>query len=188
MLKIRGLDGVKLIIGDKNLGMVESIGEVFPNARYQRCTVHMYRNVCSVVPRKTVKEIAKMLKAIHAQENKAATKEKAKSVISRLREMKLNKAADKLENGLEETLTYMDFPSEHWLRIRTNNVIERVNREIKRRTRVIGTFSDGESALMLVCARLRYIASNDWGKKRYLNMKHLTDMLAEELYCEAKIS
>ena len=187
-LKSRGLDGIKLIIGDKNLGMVESIGEVFPNARYQRCTVHMYRNIFSVVPRKTVKEVAKMLKAIHAQENKAAAKEKAKSVISRLREMKLNKAADKLENGLEETLTYMDFPSEHWQRIRTNNVIERVNREIKRRTRVIGTFPDGESALMLVCARLRYIASNDWGKKRYLNMKHLTDMLAEELYCEAKIS
>ena len=187
-LKSRGLDGVKLIIGDKNLGMVESIGEVFPNARYQRCTVHMYRNIFSVVPRKTVKEVAKMLKAIHAQENKKAAKKKAKSVISRLREMKLNKAADKLENGLDETLTYMDFPSEHWLRIRTNNVIERVNRKIKRRTRVIGTFPDGESALMLVCARLRYIASNDWGKKRYLNMKHLTDMLAEELYCEAKIS
>lgn len=187
-LKSCGLDGVKLIIGDKKLGMVESIGEVFPNARYQRCMVHMYHNIFSVVPRKTVKEVAKMLKAIHAQENKAAAKEKAKSVISRLREMKLNKAADKLENGLEETLTYMDFPSEHWLRIRTNNVIERVNREIKHRTRVIGTFPDGESALMLVCARLRYIASNDWGKKRYLNMKHLTDMLAEELYCEAKIS
>ena len=187
-LKSRGLDGIKLIIGDKNLGMVESIGEVFPNARYQRCTVHMYRNIFSVVPHKTVKEVAKMLKAIHAQENKAAAKEKAKSVISRLREMKLNKAADKLENGLEETLTYMDFPSEHWLHIRTNNIIERVNREIKRRTRVIGTFPDGESVLMLVCARLRYIASNDWRKKRYLKMKHLTDMLAEELYCEVKIS
>ena len=67
-LKNRGLDSVKLIIGDKkNLGMVESIGEVFPNAGYQRCTVHMYRNIFSVVPRKTVKEVAKMLKAIHAQ-------------------------------------------------------------------------------------------------------------------------
>lgn len=167
--------------------MVESIGEVFTNARYQRCTVHMYRNIFSVVQRKTVKEVAKMLKAIHAQENKAAAKEKPKSVISRLREMKLNKAADKLENVLEETLTYMEFPSEHWL-IRTNNVIERVNREIKRRTRVIGTFPDGESALILVCTRLRYIASNDWDRKRYLNMNHLTDMLAEEQYCEAKIS
>ena len=78
----------------------------------------------------------------------------------------------------------MKFPPEHWLCVRINNVIERV----KRRTRVIGTFPDGESALMLVCARLRYVASNDWGKKRYLNIKHLTDMLAEELYCEAKIS
>lgn len=161
-LKSRGLDGVKLIIGDKNSGMVESIGEVFPNARYQRCTVHMYRNIFSVFPRKTVKEVAKMLKAIHAQENKAAAKETAKSVISRLREMKLNKAVDKLENCLEEILTYIDFSSEHWLRIRTNNVIERVNREIKLRTKVIGTFADGESALMLVCPRLRYIASNDW--------------------------
>ena len=124
--------------------MVKSIGEVFPNAKYQRCTMHMYRNIFSVVPRKTVKEVAKMLEAIHAQENKEAAKEKAKSVISKLREMKSNKAADKLENGLEETLTYIDFPSEHWPRIRTNNVIERVNREIKRRTRVIGTFPDGE--------------------------------------------
>ena len=142
-LKSRGLDGVKFVIGDKNLGMVQSIGGVFPNARYQRCTVHMYR-IFSVVPRKTVKEVSKMLKAIRAQEDKTVAKEKVKSVISRLREMKLNKAADKLENGLEETLTYMDFPSEHWLRIRTNNVIERVNREIKRRIRVIGTFPDGE--------------------------------------------
>lgn len=89
--------------------MIESIGEVFPNARYQRCTVHMYHNIFSVVLRKTVKEIAKMLKAIHAQENKATAKEKAKSVIFRLREMKFSKAVDKLENGLEETLTYMEF-------------------------------------------------------------------------------
>ena len=129
-----------------------------------------------------------MLKAIHAQESKEAAQEKAVSIAAKLREMKLLSAAKKVEDSVGETLTYMDFPSEHWLRIRTNNVIERVNREIKRRTRVIGTFPDGESALMLVCARLRYIASNDWGKKRYLNMKHLTDMLAEEQYCEAKIS
>ena len=187
-LRSRGLEDVKLIIGDKNLGMVESIGEVFPEAKYQRCTVHMYRHIFSVVPRKKCKEVAKMLKAIHAQENKEAAKEKAKLVIEKLREMKLSKAAEKLENGLEETLTYMDFPSEHWLRIRTNNVIERVNREIKRRTRVIGTFPDGQSALMLVCARLRHIASNSWGTKRYLNMKHLADLMSDEAYLKKKIS
>ena len=129
-----------------------------------------------------------MLKAIHAQENKAAAKEKAKLVIEKMHEMKLSKAVEKLEAGLEETLTYMDFPSEHWLRIRSNNVIERVNREIKRRTRVIGTFPDGQSALMLVFARLRHIASNSWGTKRYLNMKHLADLMTDETYLKEKIS
>ena len=72
--------------------------------------------------------------------------------------MKLKEAAKKVEDGIKETLIYCDFPSEHWTRIRTNNVIERLNREIRRRTRVVGTFSDGNSALMLVCARLRHVA------------------------------
>ena len=79
----------------------------------------------------------------------------------------------KVEDGIEETLTYYDFPSEHWTRIRTNNVIERLNREIRRRTRVVGTFPDGNSALMLVCARLRHVAGTQWGSKKYMNMKHL---------------
>ena len=79
-----------------------------------------------------------------------------------------------------ETLTYMDFPVEHWMRIRTNNTLERINREIKRRTKVVGTFPDGESALMLVCARLRHVASSDWGMKRYLNMDHLKSMIISE--------
>ena len=77
------------------------------------------------------------------------------------------------EDGIEETLTYCDFPSEHWTRIRTNNAIERLNREIRRRTRVVGCFPDGNSALMLVCARLRHVAGTQWGNKKYMNMKHL---------------
>ena len=75
--------------------------------------------------------------------------------------------------SVEETLTYYDFPSEHWTRIRTNNVIERLNREIRRRTRVVGSFPDGNSALMLVCALLRHVAGTQWGNKKYMNMKHL---------------
>ena len=66
-----------------------------------------------------------------------------------------------------------DFPSEHWTRIRTNNAIERLNREIRRRTRVVGCFPDGNSALMLVCARLRHVAGTQWGNKKYMNIKHL---------------
>ena len=93
--------------------------------------------------------------------------------VAELRAMKLKEAAKKVEDGIEETLTYCDFPSEHWTRIRTNNVIERLNREIRRRTRVVGTFPDGNSALMLVCARLRHVAGTQWGNKKYMNMKHL---------------
>jgi len=175
-LKRRGLEDTRLIIGDKALGMVEAIGQVFPHARYQRCTVHFFRNVFSVTPNKHVKEVAKMLKAIHAQEDKTAAIEKAKAVEAKLRKMRLSKAADIVHNGIAETLTYMDFPTEHWMRIRTNNTLERLNREIKRRTKVVGTFPDGQSALMLVCARLRHVASHEWGSKRYLNMQHLHSM------------
>ena len=123
-LRGRGLDGVKLVVGDKCLGMLEAVGEVFPEAKYQRCTVHFYRNVFAVIPRSKAKLVAKMLKAIHAQESKKAAREKAVAVAEELRSMKLKEAAKKVEDGIEETLTYCDFPSEHWTRIRTNNVIE----------------------------------------------------------------
>ena len=172
-LRGRGVDGVKLIVGDKCMGMLEAVGEVFPDAKYQRCTVHFYPNVFSVVPKSKVQLVAKMLKAIHAQESKKASREKAKAVVAELRAMKLKEAAKKVEDGIEETLTYCDFPCEHWTRIRTNNAIERLNREIRRRTRVVGTFPDGNSALMLVCARLRHVAGTQWGSKKYMNMKHL---------------
>ncbi len=165
---------MKLIVGDKCMGMLEAVGEVFPDARYQRCVVHFYRNVFSVVPKSKVKIVVKMLKAIHAQESKNASREKAKAVVAELEAMKLKEAAKKVEDGIEETLTYCDFPSEHWTRIRTNNVIERLNREIRRRTRVVGTFPDGNSALMLVsvrdCAMWR---GTQWGNKKYMNTKHL---------------
>ena len=85
-------------------------------------------------------------------------------------------AAKVVRAGVGETLTYTGFPPEHWRRIRTNNGIERVKREIRRRTRVVGTFPDGNSALMLVTARLKYIAENEWGKRRYLDMAKLEEM------------
>ncbi len=179
-LKERGLSGVRLFIGDKNLGMLETIGEVFPDAQYQRCIVHFYRNVFSVVPRGKVRTVAMMLKAIHAQENKEAARQKASQVAQQLRQMKLAAAAKKVEESIDETLTFMNFPSQHWTRIRTNNTLERLNREIKRRTRSIGAFPDGNSALMLVCARLRHVAGTDWGIKRYMNMDHLLEMELEK--------
>lgn len=179
-LKGRGLAGVRLIIGDKCLGMLESIPVVFPEAKYQRCTVHFYRNVFTVTPKTKMKQVTLMLKAIHAQESKEAAQEKAVSIAAKLREMKLLSAAKKVEDSVGETLTYMDFPTEHWSRIRTNNLTERVNREIRRRTRAIGAFPDGDSALMLVCARLRHVAASEWGSKCYMDMEHLFKMEIEQ--------
>lgn len=175
-LKKRGLKGVRMIIGDKALGMIEQMALVFGDVKYQRCTVHFYRNVFANVPKSKRKTVAAMLKAIHAQENKTEAKKKANDVVKKLRELRLTKAADIVENGIDETLTYMNFPREHWIRIRTNNVLERLNREIKRRTKVVGTFPDGNSALMLVCARLRHVLSSEWSTKRYLNMDHLMEL------------
>jgi Transposase and inactivated derivatives len=180
-LKTRGLKGVRLMVGDKCLGLVEAIGEVFPESKYQRCIVHFYRNMFSAVPKRLVGEVAAMLKAIHAQENRKAAKEKAEAVISELKRMKLSNAAQKLRDGLEETLTYTNFPREHWTRIRTNNGLERIMREIRRRTRVVGCFPDGNSALMLACARLRHVSSSAWGAKRYMNMDRLYDMEREQV-------
>ena len=97
-------------------------------------------------------------------------------VFNELRSMKLSAAAKKVEDSIEETLTYMDFPSQHWTRLRTNNTLERLNREIKRRTKAVGAFPDGQSALMLVCARLRHVAGTEWGIKRYMNMDHLHEL------------
>ena len=80
-----------------------------------------------------------------------------------LESMRLKEAAKVVRGGHAETLAYCEMPREHWRRIRTNNAIERLNREIRRRTRVVGTFPDGKSALMLVAARLRYVADSEWG-------------------------
>lgn len=120
----------------------------------------------------------RMLKAIFAQESKAAFRAKAKDVVAALKEMKLKEAVKNVKESIEETLAFADLPSEHWTRIRTTNVIERLNREIRRRTRVVGCFPDGNSALMLVCARLRHVAGSQWGNKKYMNTKHL------EVACE----
>ena len=89
--------------------------------------------------------------------------------------MKLTKASGTVSEGVEETLEYMHFPREHWRRIRTNNPLERIMREIRRRTRVVGAFPDGRSALMLVAARLRHVAGTRWGTRRYLDMDRLKE-------------
>jgi putative transposase len=177
-LKARGLRGVRLVTSDKCLGLLEALGDCFPEAAWQRCVVHFYRNVFTLVPSGKVKEVAAMLKAIHAQEDREAARLKAAQVADKLAGMKLSQAAALLRDGVEETLSYMAFPREHWTRLRTNNALERILREVRRRTRVVGNFPDGQSALMLVAARLRHIAGTKWGTRRYLDMSRLKELAA----------
>ena len=177
-LKERGLKGVELFVSDKCLGLVENLADFYPDALWQRCVVHFYRNVWTAVPTGKVKEVAAMLKAIHAQEDAKAAKEKALQIVEKLRVMRLAKAAEIVENGIAETLSYYTMPPEHWRCLRTNNPLERLMREIRRRTRVVGAFPDGQSALMLVAARLRHVAATKWGTKRYLQMDRLAEVVA----------
>ncbi len=178
-LKGRGLKGVRLVVSDRCLGLAEALGDFFPEASWQRCVVHFYRNVMTAVPHDRVKEAMTAVKAIHASEDRAAARDKAEAVASKLEWMRLSKAARIIRDGVEETLAYYSFPREHWRSLRTNNPLERLNREIRRRTRVVGAFPDGQSALMLVCARLRHMAGTHWGLRRYLNMKLLWSLEAE---------
>lgn len=169
-LKERGLKGVKLVVSDKCMGLVESLGEFYPESAWQWCVFHFYKNLLSVVPSTRMKDVAAMLKAVHAQEDAASALAKAELVAEKLSLMKLEKASGLLRGGVGATVSYYSFPREHWRSLRTNNPLERLMKEIRRRTRVVGAFPDGQSALMLVAARLRHVSGTKWGLKRYLNM------------------
>ena len=169
-LRSRGLRGVRMLTGGKAAGMAGPIAEVFPEAAYRRRTVHFCRSVLARAPKTRRPRVAAMLKATHAMESREAAEAKALEVASELEKSKLREAAMAVRDGCAETLTCTRFPRERWRRIRTDSAIERLNREIRRRTRVVGAFPDGRSALMLVAARLKCVAESSWGSRRYLDV------------------
>ena len=175
----RGLRGVRLVVGDRCAGLVSTVDSMLPKARYQRCMVHFMRNALSKVPPTHRQWASAALKAVFAMESREAVLAKAESVAAEMEDRRLKAAANCLREGVGETTTYLlpEFPDGHRRRIRTNNMIERLNREIRRRTRVVGSFPDGNSALMLVCARIRYVTDNEWSTRRYLDMSRLDDTL-----------
>ena len=175
-LKGRGLRGVELVISDACLGLVDSVAEFYPEARWQNCVVHFYRNVFSHVPSARVREVAHMLKAIHASEDRQAAQDKAAEITAKLKDMKLTKAAELIAERIADTFSFYAFPDQHWIKLKTNNPLERIMREIRRRTRVVGAFPDARSCLNLAAARLRHIAGTKWSTKRYVSMELLTQM------------
>ena len=177
----RGLKGVRLVVGDRCAGLVATVGSMLPKARYQRCMVHFMRNVLSKTPPTHREWASAALKAIFAMESRESALAKAEQVATEMESRRLKAAANCLREGVGETTTYLldEFPDGHRRRIRTNNMIERLNREIRRRTRVVGGFPDGNSALMLICARIRHVTANEWSTRRYLDMSRLGDNLVE---------
>ena len=175
----RGLSGVRLVVGDRCAGLVATVNSMLPKAKYQRCMVHFMRNVLSTTPPSHREWASAALKAVFAQESREDALAKAGTVAAKMETRRLKAAANCLREGIGETTTYLlsEFPVNHRTKLRTNNMIERLNREIRRRTRVVGGFPDGNSALMLVCARIRYVTANSWSDRRYMDMSRLDDNL-----------
>ncbi len=170
----RGLQGVRLVISDAGAGLKAAMADFLPRASWQRCTVHVMRNVLDKVPQTRRSEVAAALKTIWHQENADEARHKAQRVIEQYRKS-LPAAMRTLEGALEDSLTFYRFPREHWKMLRTNNPLERLMKEIRRRTKVAEQFPHEESALLLVTARLKRIHEG-WAERRYLDMAPLHEL------------
>ena len=175
----RGSRGVGPVVGDRCAGLVSTVNSMPPNARYQRCMVRFMRNVLSKTPPGHREWASAALKAVVAQENRESAMAKAGTVAGEMGERKLKAAANCLREGVGEPTACLlpEFPANHRIKLRTDNMIERLNKEIRRRTRVVGGFPDSNSALMLVCARIRYVTSRSWSDRRYMDTSRLDDNL-----------
>jgi putative transposase len=135
----RGLRGVRLVISDAHLGLREAIGTVLGGAAWQRCRVHFMRNALSRVPRAAQNEVAATIRSILAQPDKEGAHRQLRFVADQLRPRHY-RVAELLEEAEEDLLAHMWFPREHWRKLHSTNPLERVNKEIKRRTNVVGIF------------------------------------------------
>ena len=167
----RGLRGVRLVIADDHKGLRAAARRVF-NATHQRCRVHWMRNALAHAPAKQRGAVAAMLKTIFAQESKAEAIAQWDVVADALRE-KQPKLAALMDGSREDVLAYMDFPGEHWPQIASTNPLERVNKEIKRRSDVVGIFPNDDAIVRLVGA-LMLETNDEWTvARRYMGLESL---------------
>jgi transposase-like protein len=167
----RGLRGVKLVVADDHKGLRAAARRVF-DATHQRCRVHWLRNALAHAPAKSRTAVAAMLKTIFAQETKAEAETQWDAVADALRE-KNDRLGDMMDASRDDVLAYMDFPREHWAQISSTNPLERVNKEIKRRSDVVGIFPNDAAIIRLVGALM--IETNDeWAvARRYMGLESL---------------
>lgn len=164
----RGLSGVQLVIADEHRGLANAVRRLLPEVKRQRCTVHLQRNVLTKVPQRLRKRVAGEVRKIVQASSKSKAKEKLQAFAEGLGHQ-LPEALKCLQDGFTAATTFYDFPRQHWTRIRSNNGLERLHGEIKRRTRSVGAFPDRESALRLITAVALQV-TEVWGARRYLHM------------------
>jgi transposase-like protein len=173
----RGLQGVQLVISDAHTGLKAAIGAVFQGASWQRCRVHCLRNLLAHVPQGDKAMVAAAVRTIFAQPNRPAASQQVQEVVKAL-EGRWPKAAKVLADAEDDILAYMAFPSEHWTRLSSSNPLERLNREVKRRTDIVGVFPDQDSVIRLVGSVLME-ADDEWQvERRYFSldsMRKLTE-------------
>lgn len=178
-LKARGLSGVQLITSDAHTGLKAAIEQVFSGASWQRCRVHFMRNVLAHIPKGDKAVVSAAIRTIFAQPNRDAASTQLREVVTALRP-RWPEAAALLADAENDILAYMDFPSEHWTRIYSTNPLERLNKEIKRRTNVVGIFPDRPSVIRLVGALL-IETSDEWAVgRRYFSQASMRKLFHPE--------
>jgi transposase-like protein len=183
-LKARGLRGVELVVSDGHEGLKAAVSRHFQGASWQRCQVHYARNLLGMVSAKKRKELGADLRAIFAQASRERALGLASSVAEKWRGKGNERVAEHLEEHVEECLSCLAFPESHRKRIRTTNGQERLNQEIKRRTRVVRIFPNRDSCVRLVTA-LAVEQSEEWVTgRRYLDMEELREHRCLEEFVE----
>jgi transposase-like protein len=167
----RGLEGVRLVISDDHEGIKAAVSGELPGVEWQRCIVHFERNVLSHVPAKAMSEVSEDLRAIFKVRREKTARALAEEFIE-LHGKSFPKAVSVFEAGMEDALTYLRYPGSHHARIRTTNVLERLFKEVKRRTKVAGVFPNETSASTLA-TEIILRSSEQWALKRYLSMEAL---------------
>ena len=175
-LVARGLSGVKLITSDAHPGLVDAIAATLPGASWQRCRTHFMRNLLTRVPKSAQGFVATMVRSIFAQPDADTVLEQHARVVSQLEE-RFPAAAELLAEASPELLACTHFPKEHWRQLWSNNSLERLNKEIRRRTDVVGIFPDRASIVRLVGAVLAE-QHDEWAvARRYLSVESVAKAL-----------
>ena len=167
----RGLCGVRLVISDDHPSIRQAVMAELTGARWQRCVVHFERNVLAHVPQSERKAVAEDLREVFTVKRRSTAASLSQAFVERY-QGRFEKAVQVFAQGIEEALTYLDFPSSHQRHIKSTNLLERLFREVKRRTRVVGVFPSEKSLVNLATA-VMLRASEDWAFRRYLDMAPL---------------